>query len=148
MTAAPFLVFYHGSPSVHVRSEAPATIRNSCNTDVVQLEPAPAFKVRSKRFAPRIPALFVDDVPSTSLLTAMSEPRYIGFPEYDNEDDLFFILLESKHRLFRIILKEDLELPHMPHFPAGVPEGYRVEEVSVSGEMDAVLGSTRLVGSG
>lgn len=78
----------------------------------------------------------------------MSEAHYIGFPEYDNEDDLFFILLEFQHRLFRIILQEDLELPYMPDFPAGVPEDYRVEEVSVSDEMDAVLRSTRLVGSG
>lgn len=76
------------------------------------------------------------------------EAQYIGFPEYDGEDDLFFILLEFRHRLFRIILKEDLEPPYMPEFPAGVPEGYRVEKLGVSNEMDKVLRSTRLVSSG
>lgn len=73
--------------------------------------------------------------------------QYIGVPEYDSDDDVFFSFLEFQHQLFRIILKEDLICPDLLDLP-NVPYGYRLEEMSISHEMDEVLRTSAMIRSG
>jgi aminoglycoside phosphotransferase len=75
------------------------------------------------------------------------EGRYVGMPEYDPDDDVFFIFLEYQHRMFRVQLLSDLVCPALTDLP-NLPAGYKLEEVDVTTEMSEVLRSWTVLTSG